>query len=70
MRKIIELDELPEGFFYFTDTHMVQGTGKFEAKEQEDEGVHPEKRKCLVVHCGYWKGCTHRETETEIAIGL
>jgi hypothetical protein len=45
MRKIIKVDELPEGFFYFSDTHIVQGTGKLKEKGQEDERVYSEKRK-------------------------
>lgn len=31
MRKIIKTDQLPKGFIYFSDTHIVEGTG--EAKE-------------------------------------
>jgi hypothetical protein len=50
MRKIIKVDELPEGFFYFTDTHIVQGTAKIKEKEQEHERVHPQKRKQMVVY--------------------
>jgi hypothetical protein len=43
-RIIIKMDELPKGFFYFTDDYMIEGTGKY-VKEQENEGVHPKKRK-------------------------
>jgi hypothetical protein len=28
MKKILEVDELPEGFYYMTKTHIVVGTGK------------------------------------------
>jgi hypothetical protein len=69
-RKIIELDELPDGFFYFTDTHIVVGTGKFKEKEHEDERVHSEKRKCVVFHGRCREGCPYWKTETENAIGL
>lgn len=43
-RKIIKMDELPKGFFYFSETHIVQGTGKLKEKEKENERVHPKKR--------------------------
>lgn len=33
MKKTIEVDELPEGFIYVTDTHVVVGT----KKEKGDE---------------------------------
>jgi hypothetical protein len=49
--KVLEMDELPEGFFYFTNTHIVVGTGKSIEKEPENERVHPKTRKQMVLHC-------------------
>jgi hypothetical protein len=36
MRKIIKEAQLPEGFLYFTDTHIVEGTGKFIGTKKEE----------------------------------
>lgn len=44
MRKIIRVDELPEGFYYITDTHIVEGTGKNIEEVMEHEGLRSEKR--------------------------
>lgn len=38
-RKIIKMIDLPEGFLYFTDTHIVQGTGKVVYVDDMREGV-------------------------------
>jgi hypothetical protein len=38
-RKIVKVDELPEGFFYFTDTHIVEGTGRWFYTDAIPEGV-------------------------------
>jgi hypothetical protein len=41
MRKILEVDELPEGFYYITKSYVVIGTGKkFDEKVMELERVY------------------------------
>lgn len=45
-RKILKVDELPKGFYYFTEDYMVEGTGKkCDVKEQKHEGLCKKKRK-------------------------
>jgi hypothetical protein len=34
MMKIIRITELPKGFYYITDTHIVEGTGEFKAESK------------------------------------
>lgn len=38
-RKIIKSEELPEGFLYFSDSHIVEGTGKFVYSDDLPEGI-------------------------------
>jgi hypothetical protein len=38
-RKTIKVDELPKGFFYFTDTHIVEGVGQFIYTDHLPEGI-------------------------------
>jgi hypothetical protein len=46
MRKILEVDELPKGYYYFTKTHIVVGTGKkFEEKVIDNERVYSKTRR-------------------------
>lgn len=44
MRKIIRVDELPKGFYYFTDSYIVEGTGKNLVEVMKREGLRSEKR--------------------------
>lgn len=43
MRKILRVDELPKGFYYFTDTHIVEGTGKKLVEVMKHEGLRSKK---------------------------
>lgn len=38
MKKIIKVAELPKGFIYFSDTHIVEGTGENFIKEEIENG--------------------------------
>jgi hypothetical protein len=38
-RKILKVEELPEGFYYMTDTHIVEGTGKFIYTDALRDGI-------------------------------
>lgn len=72
MRKILKNDDLPLGFIYFTETHIVEGTGKNynEKVLMKHEGIYKEKGNKVVIHCRHWEKSNNGEKKTKNAVGV